>query len=139
MKCPACKNLAIVVEHESIEVDYCTHCSGVWFDAGEFQLLLETMQLEGTHITIDSILKMTEAVSEEKKRRCPICAHKMKKTKIGHHPEVIIDVGPNEDGIWFDGGEVGQMVEQLTKSLPADTDSEDRVITFLGETFRANG
>ena len=65
MICPTCKSDMIVVEHDNVELDYCTDCNGVWFDAGEFQLLLETMQLEGTHITIDSLLKMTEAISEE--------------------------------------------------------------------------
>ena len=40
----------IVVEHEHVELDYSPDCSGVWFDAGEVELLLETMQMESTGI-----------------------------------------------------------------------------------------
>jgi len=46
MICPACKNDMIVVEHEDIELDYCTNCNGVWFDSGELELLLEAAGLE---------------------------------------------------------------------------------------------
>ena len=31
----------IIVEHNDIELDYCTNCSGVWFDIGELEVLLE--------------------------------------------------------------------------------------------------
>ncbi len=42
MNCPVCKEPLIVLELEQIEVDYCTRCAGVWLDAGELELLLET-------------------------------------------------------------------------------------------------
>lgn len=137
MKCPACSNLMIVVEHENIELDYCTECSGVWFDAGELELLLETMQLEGSSLSLDSILTSPEAKSAEKKRKCPICRQKMKKATVGHEPEVLIDACPRGDGLWFDKGEVGQLITQLSDRPSEKADSQGRVITFLGEVFRA--
>ena len=133
MKCPACNNLMIVVEHENIELDYCANCSGVWFDEGELELLLETMELEGTSLSLDDILTSPEAESAEKKRKCPICGTKMKKATVGHEPEVLIDVCSRGDGLWFDSGEVGQLITQL----PDKSDSQGRVITFLGEVFTA--
>ena len=132
MKCPTCSNLMIVVEHENIELDYCVNCSGVWFDAGELELLLETMELEGTALSLDNILTSPEAKSAEKKRRCPICGEKMKKATVGHKPEVLIDACPQEDGLWFDSGEVGQWITQP----PEKSDSQGRVISFLGEVFK---
>ncbi len=137
MKCPACSNLMIVVEHENIELDYCTECSGVWFDAGELELLLETMQLEGSSLSLDSILTSPEARSAEKRRKCPICRQKMKKATVGHEPEVLIDACPRGDGLWFDKGEVGQLITQLSDRPSEKADSQGRVITFLGEVFRA--
>ena len=137
MKCPACNNLMIVVEHENIELDYCTDCSGVWFDAGELELLLETMQLEGSSLSLDSILTSPEARSAEKKRKCPICRQKMKKATVGHEPEVLIDACQRGDGLWFDKGEVGQLITQLADKPSEEADSQGRVITFLGEVFRA--
>ena len=137
MKCPACSNLMIVVEHENIELDYCTDCSGVWFDAGELELLLETMELEGSSLSLDSILTSPEAKSSEKKRKCPICRQKMKKATVGHEPEVLIDACQRGDGLWFDKGEVGQLITQLSDKPSEKSDSQGRVITFLGEVFRA--
>ncbi|MFC1918173.1 zf-TFIIB domain-containing protein [Chloroflexota bacterium] len=135
MKCPACKSLMIVVEHEKIELDYCLKCSGVWFDAEELELLLEAMQLEGTSLSLDNILTSPEAGSEEKKRDCPICGKKMKKATVGHDPEVIIDACSWGDGLWFDSGEVGQLITQLPDKLSEKSDSQGRVLTFLGEVF----
>ncbi len=137
MKCPACKNLTIVVEHEHIELDYCVECSGVWFDAGELELLVETMQLEGSVLSIDTILTSPEAQSSEKKRKCPICSKKMKKATVGQEPEVLIDACVRGDGLWFDSGEVGQLIAQLTDKTSSESGSQGRVINFLGEVFQA--
>jgi Zn-finger nucleic acid-binding protein len=126
----------IVVEHGKIELDYCLNCSGVWFDVEELDLLLEAMQLEGTDISLDNILNSLEAESAEKKRNCPICGRKMKKATVGHEPEVIIDACSRGDGLWFDSGEVGQLITQLPDKLTEKSDSQGRVITFLGEVFR---
>jgi len=135
MKCPACNSLMIVVEHEKIELDYCLNCSGVWFDAEELELLLETMQIEGTSLSLDSIPTSSEAKSEKKKHNCPICGRKMKKATVGHEPEVIIDTCSWGDGLWFDSGEVGLLITQLLDKQSDKSDDQGRIITFLGEVF----
>jgi len=139
MKCPVCSELMIVVEHEHVELDYCTNCLGVWFDVGELELLLETMQLEGVGLSLDDIFTSPEAKSSEKKRKCPICGKKMKKATVGHEPEVLIDACLQADGLWFDGGEVGQLITQLPDKPSEESDSQGRVINFLGEVFEARG
>ena len=137
MKCPTCKKLMIVVEHENIELDYCLNCSGIWFDAGELELLLETMRVEDTEFSIDSVLTSPEAKSKEKKRRCPICGRKMHKATVGHEPEVLIDACHHGDGLWFDKGEVIQLIKRLSGTTSGAVDSQGRVITYLGEVFQA--
>ena len=137
MICPVCKSDMIVVEYEKIELDYCTSCQGVWFDAGELALLLDTIGFENHDLSIDKILHSQEARSPEKKRRCPICRQKMKKATIGQEPEILIDVCQQRDGLWFDGGEVGQLMNQLAGKTSKKSDSQAKVITFLGEVFKA--
>jgi len=137
MNCAACHNPMIVVEHEKIELDYCVDCSGVWFDAGEVELLFEKMQLdsaglEGLHLT-------EEATSAEQKRRCPICRQRMRKVDLGHEPVIVIDACPAGHGLWFDSGEVGQLVAHLAAQGPDEEDSQERVITFLGDVFKVRG
>ncbi len=136
MICPTCHHVMIVVEHEQIELDYCPNCSGVWFDSGELELMLERMALE-QNLTAD-ILASPEAETTEKRRRCPICGRKMRKVTVGEDPEVLIDVCPIGDGLWFDGGEVVQLLPQCVGKRYGGADSPGRMLTFLGETFRVS-
>ena len=127
----------IVVEHEKIELDYCTTCLGVWFDAGELALLLESLDLEVGEFNIADIMTLPEKKIAEKKRRCPVCGKKMQKAAIGNDPEVVIDVCTWGEGMWFDGDEVGHVIRQLLDKPSAELGAPDRVVTFLWEVFRA--
>ena len=138
MDCPACKGVVVVVEYQRIELDYCTKCYGVWFDAGELALLTERLGLEGGSLTVSEIVALPEKRVAEKARRCPICRKKMKKVTIGSASEVLIDVCTRGHGVWFDGGEVGQVLGQL-KDKHAAADMQGRVIDFLGEVFHVRG
>jgi Zn-finger nucleic acid-binding protein len=128
----------VIVERSGIEVDYSPDCGGVWFDSGELELLLESMELDGTGFTTDEIMRLDEAKVDEKKRRCPICNTKMKKVIIGNNTEVLIDACPKGHGLWFDGGELGQVIQQLIDTQPTSGDKQGKVISFLGEVFKAN-
>ncbi len=137
MICPVCKYDMIVVEYHNIELDYCNSCKGVWFDSGELELLLESHGLEEIKVFLNDIRNSQEAVSSEKKRNCPICGRKMKKTAIGGQPEILIDICHDKHGLWFDGGEVTQLVRHLSGEHPPKHDSREQVIGFLEEVFEA--
>jgi Zn-finger nucleic acid-binding protein len=126
----------IVVEHEEIELDYCTNCNGVWFDSGELELLLEAAGLEGPQPLLDEILNTPEATTSEKKRKCPICGRKMKKVNIGENSEILVDISPEEHGLWFDGGEVAHLIGLLAGKTPGEPGSRQKVIGFLSEVFK---
>lgn len=137
MICPVCKSDMIVVEHSKIELDYCTSCHGVWFDSGELELLLESVSLEPPSLFLNNILSSPETRSSEKKRKCPICNKKMKKTTIGQQPEILLDACRQGDGLWFDGGEMEQLIRQLVKKQPEKLGSQQQIVSFLGEVFKA--
>ena len=137
MICPVCKYDMIVVEYRSIELDYCNSCKGVWFDSGELELLLKSQVLEEPKAFLDGIINSQEAISPEKKRDCPICGHKMKKTAIGEQPKTLIDICSNGHGLWFDGGEVAQLIRRLAGEHPPKHDSRGKVTNFLEEVFEA--
>jgi Zn-finger nucleic acid-binding protein len=138
MICPVCKYDMIVVEYHNIELDYCNSCKGVWFDSGELELLLKSYGLEEPRAFFDGIFNSREAASPEKKRNCPICGHKMKKTVLGGQPEILIDVCRDKHGLWFDGGEVTQLLRHLAGEHPPERNSKGQVISFLGEVFGAS-
>jgi len=127
----------IVVEYRSIELDYCNSCKGVWFDSGELELLLKSQDLEEPKAFLDGIINSQEAISPEKKRNCPICGDKMKKTAIGEQPKILIDICRNGHGLWFDGGEVSQLIRRLAGEHPPKHDSREQVTSFLEEVFKA--
>ena len=136
MFCPACKHAMIVVEHHRIELDYCPHCHGVWFDYGEIELWLKSMgSQDGSHFLGD-ILKAPEAESAEKERKCPVCHKGMKKVTIGREPPILLDACPSRNGLWFDGGEVGHLVKQITGKPAAGPDAQAPVAAFLAEVFQ---
>ncbi len=135
MTCPVCKHDMIVIEYHSIELDYCNNCKGVWFDSGELELLLRLQGLKESKALSDGILDFQEAASSEEKRNCPICGRKMKKTAIGGQPEILIDACRNDHGLWFDGGEVTQLMQRLGGEHSREPDSKEHVISFLQEVF----
>jgi hypothetical protein len=139
MICPVCKLDMIVLEYRNIELDYCNSCKGVWFDSGELELMLKSQNLEERQTLLDGILNSDEAASSEKKRNCPICGHKMKKTAIGEQPRILIDVCRHKHGLWFDGGEVAQLIRHLGGKHPPKGDSKGQVIRFLEEVLGASG
>jgi len=136
MRCPVCKVSMIIVEHERIELDYCTKCLGVWFDAGELELLSERLSLDEEALSLHEIWALPDASVSEKARRCPICQKKMRKVYVGEEPKVLLDICPSQHGIWFDSGEVRQVLSQLKSKGPA-TGKHGRVINFMGEVFKA--
>jgi Zn-finger nucleic acid-binding protein len=135
MLCPACKNDMIVVEYHQTELDYCTGCKGVWFDNVEMDLMLKSLGLEKPELLLENLLHNPEADTAEKKRKCPICGKTMKMINVGDKTNVIIDICPSGDGLWFDSGEVVQMVRQLAAEHRAEGD-EERVFNFLREVFQ---
>lgn len=127
MICPVCKVDMIAVEYQKIELDYCTRCQGVWFDCGEVDLLLKSVQPEKT--SQSNPLALAAAKTAEAKRKCPICGRKMNKAQTSDEPKVLIDACPKDDGLWFDGGEVDHLIK--------GTNHGEGVVSFISEVFQA--
>jgi len=125
----------IGVEYKQVELDYCGNCQGVWFDAGELELLLEKAGVDGARSFMDTLLHQPEAGTDEKRRKCPICRRRMKKASIAGASHVLIDGCERGDGIWFDGGEVDHLVKFLSQGAVVKP-REGEVFSFIKEVFR---
>jgi Zn-finger nucleic acid-binding protein len=134
MICPVCQRDMIVIEYHNIELDHCTNCKGVWFDSGELGLLLRSHHMEDAVVFLESALGAPEAATDERKRKCPICRRRMKKTGIGEQHPVLIDMCRTGHGLWFDGGEVSQLVRHLAEEHRLTSPGEG-VISYLEEVF----
>jgi uncharacterized protein len=47
MKCPKCGHEMVEEDLQGIKVDRCTQCSGIYFDRGELEILLESREPKG--------------------------------------------------------------------------------------------
>jgi Zn-finger nucleic acid-binding protein len=124
----------IVVEYQRIELDFCPSCRGVWFDHGELGLMLESAHLDEK--SLGDIQRLPEAKTTEKIRKCPICRQSMAKNTIGAKTTILIDACRRGDGLFFDGGEVNQLIKQLSAK---ESGKENPIIDFLGEVFKTTG
>lgn len=124
MKCPACNNSLVILELDSVEVDYCFVCGGIWLDAGELEELL------GDSAQRDALMKsFKSATVDEHLYSCPLCDTKMKKVWVGEKQEVLIDECKNNHGLWFDQGELKQVF-----SLGIEK-GQNKIIDLLNRMF----
>ncbi len=126
MECPVCKEPMIVLEYEAVEVDFCAECEGIWLDAGEIELLFEDHEDCAAFLSVGGPADS----GGEKPRPCPACRAKMTKEATESAPPVLFDHCPNGHGLWFDKGELAQV---LRHGSPLE--KEGPVTVFLQDIF----
>jgi Zn-finger nucleic acid-binding protein len=129
----------IVFEYQDIELDYCVNCHGAWFDHGELELLLKSANLECSQLHLDEAVNLPEAKTAERKRKCPICNSKMRKSGIVPGADVLIDVCRRGHGLWLDGGEINQLIRQIAAVPMGTDDAQNKVFSFIVDMFHAQG
>ncbi len=126
MDCPVCKNAMITLELADVEIDHCTDCGGIWLDGGELELLLGEPEKAKQLLTSFKI----DSGRAEKIIKCPICDGKMQKIIVGQsEPVLLIDKCPKGDGLWFDRGELGDILDR------AQLDKDNKIQKLLADMF----
>jgi len=126
MNCPVCKEPMVVLELEQVEIDYCLKCSGIWLDAGELELLLESgVAKDGV---LDSFIPDNK--TKERRIRCPICLRKMAKVLCGKDKKVLIDKCRRNDGLWFDKNELYQILDL------GGLDKDNKILKLLKDMLK---
>jgi Zn-finger nucleic acid-binding protein len=46
VNCPVCQTALTIAERQSVEIDYCPKCRGVWLDRGELDKIMERASRE---------------------------------------------------------------------------------------------
>ena len=41
MRCPKCGMELIEIDYKNIKIDKCSECEGIWFDAGELEIIVK--------------------------------------------------------------------------------------------------
>jgi hypothetical protein len=107
MKCPKCKTESFAAfSVQEVEVDRCSSCNGIWFDAQELvQLLTE----DARQLTL---LREGEKKAEldAKRGNCPHDNSPLLRVYSSINRSVIVDACPQCRGIWLDGGEFEKLL-----------------------------
>jgi uncharacterized protein len=129
LRCPVCvKTDMAVLELHEIEIDYCFSCAGIWLDEGELELLLEGSEKK-EEITA-SFRELKDCECSEARRPCPICGRNMMKVELdAGDKKVLIDKCPDNHGLWFDHGE---LFDVINSSI---FDENNPVLLFLRDIF----
>jgi Zn-finger nucleic acid-binding protein len=126
MDCPACKNAVITLDLSDVEIDHCFSCGGIWLDAGELELLLQSSQAAAQ--LISSFHK--DQNCREKLRPCPICRGKMDKIIVGNSAKpLLIDRCSKGHGLWFDKDELQNIFDK------ASLDKDNKIQKLLADMF----
>jgi Zn-finger nucleic acid-binding protein len=123
--CANCKNPMITAELESVEIDFCSGCGGIWLDAGELEsLLADDVRARQA---VASLVPVQDCA--ENKRRCPVCRKKMVKVNAGQAGNItLLDRCPGH-GLWFDRGELKQVLQNTT------LDQNGKIVKILKDMF----
>jgi Zn-finger nucleic acid-binding protein len=97
------------IKIDTVEVDKCLQCEGLWFDYEEVGHILTSFRLED----IDSTKPNSAEEMVEDRLECPRCERDMNKV---FSPEewngVIFDYCWPCHGVWFDRGELTKITDQ---------------------------
>jgi len=123
----------IVVEYEGVELDHCVECGGTWFDRDELALLFEGLGEDVGQLLPGQAESLPEASTGEKRCRCPLCRKKMRKVFIGPEHDILIDVCPRGEGLWFDDTEVAALANEVLGTIPG---VPGQAMEFMGRVFQ---
>jgi Zn-finger nucleic acid-binding protein/predicted MFS family arabinose efflux permease len=105
MRCPKCRADMQQIDYDGIEVDRCTICNGIWFDAGEIDLLRNEAAAAAIDTGDASVGKQSDALDSY---QCPRCNGEMKKVVDPKQSHVCYEVCNSCDGTYLDAGELSE-------------------------------
>lgn len=145
MRCPA--DGAQLTERryeDDIRVDLCPACRGAWLDPGELEAIEEAHErdhAEELGRMVDLGYNAYELARQKSGRtlRCPRCGAEMEAREYARCSQVMIDVCPEDHGIWLDRGEL-EALEIFFERSRAETRALRRgFFRSLGSLFRRTG
>lgn len=114
MNCPKCNAAMETVRVESIEVDRCTGCKGLFFDAMEAERLRKIRGSESIDIGDASV---GQAQNTNDRIRCPRDTTPMLRIVDPKQPHLWLESCPVCNGMFFDAGEFRDWKEETLADL----------------------
>jgi Zn-finger nucleic acid-binding protein len=103
MRCPKCRADMEPVEYEGTEIDRCTICNGIWFDAGEIDVLRDKQAAAAIDTGDASTGKQSNAID---RYQCPRCSGDMLRVVDPRQTHIWYETCGSCNGSFLDAGEL---------------------------------
>ncbi|HLE01461.1 MAG TPA: zf-TFIIB domain-containing protein [Bdellovibrionota bacterium] len=120
MDCPRCERQKLDSEtYESVTVDRCPRCNGLWIDQDELGTILNSREKKfSKELISEAISKAAPGISEAESQtvsspvrlpKCPRCEHSLRLLNYNYSSGIIVDTCSEGHGIWFDRAELEKL------------------------------
>ncbi len=123
MRCPKCRADMEQIDYKGIEIDRCTICNGIWFDAGEIEQLKNTKAAETIDTGDKEVGKQLNTIDNY---RCPRCSGEMKKMVDPNQRHIWFETCRECNGSFFDAGEFKDVSELTISDFFKDLTAPER-------------
>ena len=103
MRCPKCRADMEQIDYQGTEIDRCTICNGIWFDAGEIEVLKDKQAAAAIDTGDVKIGKQSNAVDSY---QCPRCGGSMAKVVDPGQTHIWYETCRSCNGSYLDAGEL---------------------------------
>lgn len=114
MKCPINHGQLQQALFHNVEVDYCPHCLGIWFDADELEWAKDDADKQINWLDVDMWRDGVRFGIVALDKQCPRCRISMVEVNYDKS-SVKIELCKHCKGIWLDRAEFKQIMEYLKK------------------------
>ena len=103
MRCPKCRADMEQIDYEGTEVDRCTICHGLWFDAGEIEAMKDKQAAAAIDIGDKKTGKESNAID---RYQCPRCGGSMVRVVDPKQTHIWYETCSSCHGSYLDAGEL---------------------------------
>jgi PAT family beta-lactamase induction signal transducer AmpG len=109
MRCPKCRADMEQIDYEGTEVDRCVICAGIWFDAGEIDVLKDKQAALTIDIGDERTGKRSNAID---RYQCPRCGGAMARVVDPLQTHIWYETCDDCSGSYLDAGEFRDLSEK---------------------------
>lgn len=123
MQCPYCSAEMKGEIYEDARIDICTGCNGVWLDSHELSTISQRREKKIDPSVMDKYeptpgLKDLPNIHKARGRKlaCPQCGAPLRLANYGYSSGIVIDICPNEHGVFLDDQEIDAIQAWVEKN-----------------------
>jgi Zn-finger nucleic acid-binding protein len=136
-KCPICSGEMEIATTVGIDLDVCSNCRGIWFNAENLKQVLQLQPPALAQIPFYEDLQPREdAAWDAPFSFCPDCLAALNSQRFGKAVPVITQVCPNRHGLWLDQGKlrnIKQFYDSWVKSTHQDDNGPEKIPEIVEE------